>query len=52
MSKSDAYSLKVVGNDLWQDVGRHFLTSTLHWWVSRLSHIPLLAATSTFPRRI
>ena len=47
MGKSDAYSLKVVGNELWQDVGRHFLTSTLHWWVSRLTHIPLRAATST-----
>ena len=34
MGKSDAYALKVVGNELWHDVGRHFLTSTLHWWVS------------------
>ena len=39
MGKSDAYALKIVGNDLWQDVGRHFLTSTLHWWVGRLSYV-------------
>ncbi|KAL8950905.1 MAG: hypothetical protein Q9222_003083 [Ikaeria aurantiellina] len=33
MGKSDAYALQVVGSQLWQDVGRHFLTSTLHWWL-------------------
>lgn len=45
MGKSDAYALKVVGNQLWQDVGRYFLTSTLHWWVSRLTHLSLRLAT-------
>ena len=38
MSKSDAYALHVVGNELWQEVGRHFLTSKLRWnWASDLS---------------
>ena len=41
MGKSDAYALKVAGDSLWQDVGRHFLTSTLHWWVSRSSRFYL-----------
>lgn len=37
MGKSETYALEIVGNELWQDVGRYFLTSTLHWWVSRSS---------------
>lgn len=50
MGKSDAYALKVVGNELWQEVGRHFLTSTLHWWVSRFTHIAYcLPAKSASP---
>ncbi|KAL8670382.1 MAG: hypothetical protein Q9168_005077 [Polycauliona sp. 1 TL-2023] len=55
MGKSDAYALKVVGNDLWQDVGRHFLTSTLHWWIGdKQEHStskPQLNNTSVFKIR-
>ncbi|KAL8659879.1 MAG: hypothetical protein Q9202_006905 [Teloschistes flavicans] len=55
MGKSKAYALDVVGNDLWQEVGRYFLTSTLHWWVGdKKEHStskPQLNNTSVFKIR-
>lgn len=46
LSKSRTYALSVAGNMVWQDVSKHFLTSTLsNSWVSRYgsSSIPGMA---------